>query len=182
MLALGLVLAFVAYAALGHPHGRHAGLLRPLASAPAVTPGTAAAAERPVGSQSPVSGAAGFGTTGSGTTGLGTIGHGSTPGAGGPATPVIVLDNTGRPAVARGATERFEQAGWTVTDTSTFNGDILSTAAYYDPATDGAQAAAEALQVQFPVIQRVRPRFTGLPRGPIVVVLTYDYSRGQTTS
>jgi LytR cell envelope-related transcriptional attenuator len=167
MLVLGLVLAFIAYTALGHPHGRHAGLLRPLASAPAVVPGTAAAAERPVGSQSPVASAAGYG---------------STPGAGGPATSVIVLDNTGRPAVARGATERFEQAGWTVTDTSTFDGDILSTAAYYDPATNGAQAAAEALQVQFPVIQRVRPRFAGLPRGPIVVVLTYDYSRGQTTS
>ena len=177
MLVLGLVLAFVAYTALGHPHGRHAGLLRPLASAPAVAPGTAAAAERPIGSQSPVAGGAGHGTTSNGTTS-----NGSTPGAGGYATPVIVLDNTGRPAVARGATERFEQAGWTVTKTGTFDGDILSTAAYYDPATDGAQAAAEALQVQFPVIQRIRPRFDGLPQGPIVVVLTYDYSRGQTTS
>jgi hypothetical protein len=171
-LVLGLVLAFVAYTALGHPHGRHAGLLGPLASAPAVAPGTAAAAERPNGSQSPVTGGASHGTTSSG----------STTSAGSSATPVIVLDNTGRPAVARGATERFEQAGWTVTDTSAFDGDILSTAVYYDPATAGAQAAAEALQVQFPVIQRVRPRFADLPRGPIVVVLTYDYSRGQTTS
>jgi LytR cell envelope-related transcriptional attenuator len=148
MVVLGLGLAFIAYTALGHPHGRQAGLLQPLASAAPVAPGTAAAAS----------------DTGS------------------PATPLIVLDNTGRPAVAHGAARRFEQAGWTVADTGTFDGDILSTAAYYDPAVDGAQAAADALKAQFPVIQRVRPRFDGLPRGPIVVVLSYDYSRGQTTS
>ena len=170
LLVLGLVLAFIACTALGHPHGREAGLLRPLASAPAAAPGTVAAGQRPVGSQSPVVGAAGYGVA---------------PGAGSgsPATtPVIVLDNTGRPALARGAAELFERAGWTVTDTGTFDGDILSTAAYYDPATAGAQAAAEALRKQFPAIQRVRPKFDGLPQGPIVIVLTYDYSRGQTTS
>jgi ABC-type transport system substrate-binding protein len=95
---------------------------------------------------------------------------------------LVVLDNTGRPELARAATDRFKQAGWTVTDTSTFDGDILSTAAYYDPSTAGAQAAAEALQAQFPEIQRVRPKFDGLGPGAIVVVLTYDYSDGQTTS
>ncbi len=78
--------------------------------------------------------------------------------------------------------ERFTQGGWTVTETSTFEGDILSTAAYYDPATPGAQAAAEALQRQFPEIQRVRPKFVGLGPGPVIVVLTYDYSQGLTTS
>jgi hypothetical protein len=168
LLVLGLVLAFIAYAALGHPHGRQAGLLRPLTSPPAGAPGTAAAAESPAGAQR-----------------VGAAGYGGTPGAGSGSqsrTPLIVLDNTGRPDLARGATELFEHAGWTVTETSTFDGDILSTAVYYDPETTDAQAAAEALQVQFPVIQRVRPKFDGLPPGPVVVVLTYDYSQGQTTS
>jgi hypothetical protein len=167
LLVLGLVLAFFAYSALGHPHGRQAGLLRPLTSAPAVAPGTAAAGERPAGLQS---------QAGSQGQVVGAAGHGAT------GTPVIVLDNTGRPSLARSATTLFQRAGWTVTETSTFDGDILSTAAYYDPMTTGAQAAAEALQVQFPAIQRVRPKFDGLPQGPIVVVLTYDYSQGQTTS
>jgi hypothetical protein len=164
LLVAGLGLAFIAYIALGHPHGRQAGLLRPLASAPSGAPGTAAAGQRPAGRQNPVP-----------------AGYGATPGS--PAgTPLIVLDNTSRPALARTATALFQRAGWTVTETSTFDGDILSTAAYYDPAVTGAQAAAEALQLQFPVIQRVRPKFDGLPRGPVVVVLTYDYSQGQTTS
>ena len=166
LLVVGLGLAVLAYVALGHPHGRQAGLLRPLASAPAGVPGTAAAGQRPAGHQQTPAPAGYAGTSDGGLT----------------TTPLIVLDNTGRPALARGATALFQRAGWTVTDTSTFDGDILSTAVYYDPATQGARAAAEALQLQFPAIQRVRPKFDGLPRGPLVVVLTYDYSQGQTTS
>jgi LytR cell envelope-related transcriptional attenuator len=174
LLVLGLMLAFFAYSALGHPHGRQAGLLRPLTSAPAVAPGTAAAGQRPAGAQS---------SPGSHSQIAGAAGYAATPVPDSTAgTPVIVLDNTGRPSLARSASTLFERAGWSVTETSTFDGDILSTAAYYDPMTAGAQAAAEALQVQFPAIQRVRPKFDGLPQGPIVVVLTYDYSQGQTTS
>lgn len=166
LLVAGLALAVIAYSALGQPGGRHAGgsLLRPLATPPVLAGGQAAAG----GSQ----------TT-------------PAPGQGADATPeqgsasdieLVVLDNTGRPELARSASHRFEQGGWTVIRTSTFDGDILSTAAYYDPAAPGAQAAAEALQVQFPEIQRVRPKFDGLGPGAVVVVLTYDYSQGQTTS
>lgn len=97
-------------------------------------------------------------------------------------TPLVVLDNTGRPDLARSASHRFTQGGWTVTETSTFEGDILSTAAYYDPGTPGARMAAEALQRQFPEIQRVRPKFVGLGSGPLIVVLTFDYSQELTTS
>jgi hypothetical protein len=188
MVVLGLVLAFIAFTALNHPRGRSTGLLRPLASAPAGAPGTAAAAEHPIGLQSQGESAAsydpaGSGTTGSGTASGGTAGSGTArAGSGSVALRLTVLDSTGRPAVLRDAAQRFEQAGWTVEVTGTFAGDILSTAAYYDPASDGAQAAAEALQARFPAIRRVRPRFDGLPRGPIVIVLSYDYSRGQTTS
>jgi len=89
--------------------------------------------------------------------------------------PLIVLNNTSD-TPAGVAADRFRQAGWTVTDISTFEGAILSTAAYYDPNVSGADSAAKELQQQFPAIHRVKPKFDGLPEGPIVVVLTSDYS------
>jgi len=94
-----------------------------------------------------------------------------------PARPaLIVLNNSGRSGLALTAADRFRSAGWTVTSTGDFTGGIVSTAAYYDPNIPGAQAAAESLQRQFPAIHRVKAKFTGLPEGPIVVVLTTDYS------
>jgi hypothetical protein len=94
----------------------------------------------------------------------------------------VVVQNTGDPELASSAAQSFASGGWTVTETSTFDGDILSTAAYYDPAIPGAQAAAEELRAQFTEIVRVRPKFVGLPSGPIVVVVTNDYSQVRTTS
>ena len=88
---------------------------------------------------------------------------------------MIVLNNTSA-TPASVAADRFRQAGWTVSDVSTFYGDILSTAAYYDPNVAGANSAATELQQEFPAIHRVKPKFDGLPAGPIVVVLTSDYS------
>ena len=90
--------------------------------------------------------------------------------------PLIVLDSTGNPSLAQTAAARFRAGGWTVTSTAELTNDILSTVAYYDPAVPGAQSAAEQLQQQFPVIRRVVTRFAELPAGPIVVVLTSDYS------
>ena len=63
-----------------------------------------------------------------------------------------------------------------MTSTGNLTNNIVSTCAYYDPATPGAQAAAQALQTQFPTIKRVVPKFAELPAGPVVVVLTSDYS------
>ncbi|MDQ2837830.1 MAG: LytR C-terminal domain-containing protein [Actinomycetota bacterium] len=99
----------------------------------------------------------------------------STSTAGSGKLPLVVLNNTST-TTASTAADRFRQGGWTVTDTSTFAGSILSTAAYYDPNVPGAQQAAEALQRQFPAIVRVKEKFDGLPQGPIVIVLTSDYS------
>jgi hypothetical protein len=174
LLVLGLSLALLAYTALGHPGGRQASstLLHPLATPPAVVAGTAAAgAAQDAGSAQGATAPAGQPGTAPTATSAAPAGM-----------PLVVLDNTGRPELARSASLRFAQGGWTVTETSTFEGDILSTAAYYDPATPGAQAAAEALQRQFPEIQRVRPKFVGLGTGPVIVVLTYDYSQELTTS
>ena len=89
--------------------------------------------------------------------------------------PLIVLNNDSATS-ASDAAQRFQAGGWTVSDTSTFSGDILNTAVYYDPNTPGAEAAATALQQQFPAIKRVKEKFEGLPSGPLVVILDSDYS------
>lgn len=92
--------------------------------------------------------------------------------------PLIVLNNTMTSGLAQSAANRFESAGWTVTRYANYQNNILSTCAYYDPSVPGAKAAAQALQQQFPTIKRVAPKFSGLPSGPVVVVLTPDYSTG----
>ena len=89
---------------------------------------------------------------------------------------VIVLNNSGAAGLAATAVARLTRGGWTASNGGNFSGDILSTVAYYDPNVAGAQSAATALQAQFPAIKRVKARFDGLPQGPIILVLTTDYS------
>ena len=96
--------------------------------------------------------------------------------------PLIILNNTTVTGLAAQAAQQFEAGGWTVTRYGNYTNSILSTCAYFDPSVPGAKAAAKALQRQYPAIQRVAPRFTPdpgaqpLPDGPVVVVLTPDYS------
>ena len=93
--------------------------------------------------------------------------------------PLVVLNNSGTPGLARGAAQRFESGGWTVSDFDNLpNQNIISTCAYYDPSVSNAKAAAEAVQRQYPTIKRVKEKFAELPAGPVVVVLTSDYSGG----
>ncbi len=92
--------------------------------------------------------------------------------------PLVVLNNTTTQGLARQAAGRFETGGWTVTRYANYTNNILSTCAYYDPAASGAKAAALALREQYPAIKRVQPKFAELPSGPVVVVLTPDYSSG----
>ena len=90
--------------------------------------------------------------------------------------PLIVLNNSTVSGLAERAAQQFEQGGWTVTNFDNLQNVIISTCAYYDPQAPHAEAAAKALQRQFPGIQRVKPKFPQLPAGPVVVVLTGDYS------
>ena len=92
--------------------------------------------------------------------------------------PLVVLNNTTISGLAKRAAQRFEDGGWTVTSSGNLTNNIISTCAYYDPDTRGAKAAAMALQAQFPTIKRVEPKFSQLPSGPVVVVLTPGYSSG----
>jgi hypothetical protein len=152
---VGLAVAAIAIIALNHPQGRSA-----------VT-----SSRIPTGSESSLASVASKSVTKSASPSKSS----SRPSV--PARPaLIVLNNSGRTGLASTAADRFRSGGWTVTSTGDFTGDILSTAAYYDANVPGAQAAAEALQRQYPAIHRVRQRFSGLPEAPIVVVLTTDYS------
>ena len=90
--------------------------------------------------------------------------------------PLVVLNNTSQSGLAQQAAATFTQGGWTVTSTGNLSQDTLSTCAYYDPNVPGAQAAAEALMAQFPAIKRVKEKYGALPAGPVVVVLTTDYT------
>jgi hypothetical protein len=101
----------------------------------------------------------------------------SSPPAGDPkSVPLIVLNNSVVAGLAKQAAEQFENGGWTVTHYDNLQNTIISTCAYFDPADPTAKAAAKALQRQFPGIVRVEPKFPQLPSGPVVVVLTGEYS------
>ena len=151
---IGVAVAAVAVIALRHPNGRQA---RPVS-----LPTTATVTATPT----PSSGAP--------------SGQSSTPGStGSPGThavPLIVLNNTSTVGLGETARQRFEAAGWTVTSVGTISNDIISTCAYYDPSDPANEQAASQLQQEFPAIKRVREKFPELPAGPIVVVLTTDYS------
>ncbi len=177
LLLVGAAVAVVAVMALNHPKGKTA------ADSTQTTPVAASASAskpRTSTSKTPASRTSAARTTASGTptptpTPTATDHSPSSSTAGSGRLPLVILNNTSSVS-ASAVASTFEQGGWTVSDTSTFDGDILSTAAYYDPDVSGAQAAAEALQQQFPAIKRVKQKFAGLPQGPIVVVLTSDYS------
>lgn len=92
------------------------------------------------------------------------------------AVPLVVLNNSSVVGLAAQAAHQFENGGWKVTRIDDLQNEILSPCAYYDPSAENARAAAKALQRQFPGIDRVKPKFPQLPSGPIVVVLTADYT------
>jgi len=160
LVVIGIAILAVAFVALKHPKGREAprATVSQTGTETGATPPKSPTKPKPSGSKPTTAAAT---STNSAT---------SKPFA------LVVLDNTASEARIATARSRFESAGWSVTATGAFDGDILSTAAYYDPNITGALDAATELQREFPAIQRVKERFDGLPAGPIIVVLTTDYS------
>jgi len=155
VVCLGLVVLVIAVIALREPNGHVSG-----SGATAVANGSGA--NQP--SQSPTSPS------------------GSATGSQSPTTaelksvPLVVLNNSSVVDLASQAAQQFENGGWSVTRIDDLQNEILSPCAYYDPSAKNARAAAKALQRQFPGIDRVKPKFPELPSGPIVVVLTGDYT------
>ncbi|MCU1589227.1 MAG: hypothetical protein JWP11_483 [Frankiales bacterium] len=89
-----------------------------------------------------------------------------------PKLPLTVLNNSNVNQLAKRAAARYQAGGWPIKLTGAFRGRIPVTTVYYEP---GQQASAVALQKQFPAIERVRPRFAGLPGSGLTVVLTRTY-------
>jgi hypothetical protein len=89
-----------------------------------------------------------------------------------PRPALTVLNNSKVHDLAARAALRYQHAGWPIRLVGAFRGRIPVTTVYYAP---GQQASALLLQRQFPAIERVRPRFSGLPGSGLTVVLTRDY-------
>lgn len=89
-----------------------------------------------------------------------------------PRPPLTVLNNSRIDGLAARAAASYRTAGWPVRAVASFRGLISVTTVYYEP---GQQAAALLLQRAFPAIERVRPRFAGLPGTGLTVVLTRAY-------
>ncbi len=179
---LGVAVLVIAVVALRNPQGRQAAkasatiTTSPTKSVPKTTPHTSASAHSTSPTTKPTTSTSGS-TAGTSATPTSTGSSGGTPDlAALRATPLIVLNNTDETGLAQDAASRFESGGWTVTSTDNLDNDILSTCAYYDPSDPNNELAAEELQREFPSIKRVKEKFDGLPAGPIVVVLTSDYS------
>jgi hypothetical protein len=156
----------VAIVALRHPKGRSVQAGRHTGTATAAAPSTPPVSTPHTATSAPSS-PAGSGTS---TTTSGTAAK----------QPLVVLNNTTITGLAQQAAQRFSAGGWTVSKYDNYQNDIVSTCAYYDPSVPGAEAAAQALQQQFPAIKRVKPQFAELAswHSPIVVILTPDYSSG----
>ena len=167
---LGVAVLVVAIVALQHPQGHSV-----KAGAPTATPGRNTVTARPSTSSATPSTTSATTATPAATTPPASSPSSTVP-AGGKAS-LVVLNQTSTAGLAGRAQTLFQNGGWTVSSIGSLHNDVLSTTAYYDPAVPGAQAAAGALQAQFPAIKRVLPRFAGLPAGPVVVVLTSDYSQ-----
>jgi len=162
---LGVVVLVVAIIALRHPQGHTA-----RAGAPTASPTRNTVTARPSSSSAAPS------TPAPSTPSSPSTSASPSVPAGGK-VPLIVLNQTSTIGLAAKAGATFQAGGWTVTSVGSLRNDVISTTAYYDPTVAGAQAAAEALQVQFPAVKRVLPKFAELPAGPIVVVLTSDYAQ-----
>ncbi len=161
---LGVVVAVIAVIALHQPKGREAAKVISSAVAhSSATPSPSASAT----SSAPSSSAPRSSTAAS---------TAAVPATGVKSVPLVVLNSTNQTGLALAAAKVFQAGGWTVTSSGNIDNDILSTCAYYDPSDPQNLISATALMVQFPAIKRVKEKFTGLPPGPIVVVLTKDYT------
>lgn len=93
--------------------------------------------------------------------------------AGPPLLPLTVLNNSRTTGLADRAAATFRAGGWPVQVTGNFRGRIRATTVYYEP---GQEASARAFAQRFDGIERVLPRFEGLPGSGLTVVLTRDFA------
>ena len=86
---------------------------------------------------------------------------------------VTVLNNSRRPGLAARVADEVRARGWPIRQTGNFRGRVAVTTAYYAP---GQRGAAEQLARAFGQVQRVAPRFAGLPGSGLTLVVTRTWS------
>jgi len=89
-----------------------------------------------------------------------------------PIVPVTVLNNSRVKGLADRAAARFRAGGWPVPATGNYRRTLAATTVYFPP---GGRASAQRFARQFG-IDRVVPRFAGLPGSGLTVVLTRDFA------
>jgi hypothetical protein len=94
--------------------------------------------------------------------------------ASGPAKlPVTVLNNSRIHHLAVRVARELAAKGWPVRKIGNFTGRVAMTTVYYAP---GQRAVALRLAREFHDVQRVKPRFAGLPGSGLTLVVTRDWT------
>ena len=86
--------------------------------------------------------------------------------------PVTVLNNSRRTGLAHRAAAQVAAGGWPIRQIGNFTGRIRISTVYYAP---GQAAVAQKFAHQFSAVQRVLPRFSGLPGSGLTLVVTREW-------
>jgi hypothetical protein len=86
--------------------------------------------------------------------------------------PVTVLNNSRRSGLASRAAGQLQHGGWPIAQVGNFRGRLPVSTLYY---ATGQADTAKALARQFAAVQRVRPRFSGLPGSGLTLVVTREW-------
>jgi hypothetical protein len=86
--------------------------------------------------------------------------------------PVTVLNNSRRTGLAHRAAAQVANGGWSIKQIGNFTGRIRVSTVYYAP---GQARVARKFAHQFSAVQRVLPRFRGLPGSGLTLVVTREW-------
>jgi hypothetical protein len=87
--------------------------------------------------------------------------------------PLTVLNSSRIKLLAAGAAGDFTRRGWSISFVGNTTYRARVTTAYYLP---GQEGAARRLMAEFPSVQRMLPRPSGLPGRGLTVVVTREYA------
>jgi len=83
-----------------------------------------------------------------------------------------VLNNSRRSGLASDVAAQLHAKGWPIAKVGNYRGRLAMTTVYYAP---GQLPQARELAREFPQIERIEPRFAGLPGQGLTLVVTRDW-------
>lgn len=91
--------------------------------------------------------------------------------------PLTVLNNSKVHGLAERVADEARGKGWPVALVGNFAGRLPLTTVYFTPGDSAGERAAHEFAAEFPAVDRVLPRYDGLPPTPagIVLVVTRDW-------